>query len=70
MERKYNFLDEITQIFIIYSSHIANPFVSIGVSFLAHGEGEGTVDVGEHYLVLGDLLMQLFFNDHYPAIYK
>lgn len=54
MQNKLYSFDEITQILIVSSPDIADPFVSVRrswLSFLSHGEGERPVDKRKHCLI-------------------
>ena len=51
MQFEYYLFDEVAEILIVDSPDVANPSVSVGLSFFAEGEGEGSVDVGENDLL-------------------
>lgn len=60
MKGEGDLLNEIAEIFIVDSSHVADPLVRVAVSLLAHRKGQRTVYVGKYYLLsLRDLFLLL-----------
>ena len=52
MQSEHYLFDKIAQIFIIDSSHIADPSMSIALPFFAKRKSKGPVDVGEYYFLV------------------
>lgn len=66
VEGEGDLLNEIAEILIVDSSHVADPLMRVAVSLLAHRKGQRAVYVGEYYLL--SLRVLLLLLHHRPQL--
>lgn len=63
MQSEHYLFDKITQIFIIDSSHITDPSMSIALPFFAERKGKGAVDIGEDHFLIWGMVCLLYVHE-------